>query len=148
MMTPGIWRRTFTGSIPEVIATARWVDSITRQQTLPTDVVFALQVCVEELLTNIVRHGGNASAKIDLSLAFFADRIELVIEDDGKPFDVAASSHHAIERPLDEVQPGGLGIQLIHSFADRLAYERTDVGNRVIAEFSLTGVGKKGPRSP
>jgi sigma-B regulation protein RsbU (phosphoserine phosphatase) len=142
MMTPEIWRRTFTGSIPEVIAAAGWVDSIARERALPTDVVFALQICVEELLTNIVRHGGMQSATIDLSLGLFADRIQLIIEDNGKPFDVTTSSHRRIELPLNEVQPGGLGVQLIHSFADRLAYERTATGNRVVAEFALTAAGK------
>jgi anti-sigma regulatory factor (Ser/Thr protein kinase) len=70
-----------------------------------------------------------------------------VIEDDGKPFDVSAASHHGIDRSLDEVQPGGLGVQLIHSFADRLAYQRTEAGNRVVAEFALTGAGKARPHA-
>lgn len=137
MTAPEAWRRTFAGSIPEVVDATRWIESIASEQTLPKDTVFALQVCAEELLVNIVRHGGNAAPNIDLQLRRFPKRIELVVEDDGKPFDVASSSHHGIDRPLAEVTPGGLGVHLIHTFADRLTYERKGAINRVVAEFRL-----------
>lgn len=137
MTALGAWRRTFAGSIPEVVAATRWVESIASEQELPNDVAFALQVCAEELLINIVRHGGSAAPDIDVRLNLFPDRIELVIEDDGRPFDVASSSHKAIDRPLDEVDPGGLGVHLVHTFADRLSYKRTGTTNRVVAEFAL-----------
>jgi hypothetical protein len=38
---------------------------------------------------------------------------------------------------LEEVQPGGLGIQLIRNFASSIAYEQAGLGNRVIVEFLL-----------
>jgi serine/threonine-protein kinase RsbW len=134
------WRREFAGSIPEIMAAARWVDQIAGEQALPADVAYSLRVCVEELLTNVVRHSGLASPKIDLTLSLPPGRIELVLEDDGKPFDVAAATPSRAGKPLDNVQPGGLGIQLIHSFTDRLDYSRVGARNRVVAEFILPEV--------
>ena len=42
-----------------------------------------------------------------------------------------------IDGPLAEVEPGGLGIQLIRSFIDDLRYERAGRGNRVHATIRL-----------
>ena len=131
------WRREFSGSLAEIASTAQWVEQLASELKLPSDKAYALQVCVEELLTNIFRHGGTTSPKIIMTLALFPERIELVVEDDGKPFDVAAAVPHRVDHPIERAQPGGLGIQLIRSFADRLDYERAGLGNRVVAEFEL-----------
>jgi anti-sigma regulatory factor (Ser/Thr protein kinase) len=61
----------------------------------------------------------------------------MTVEDNGKPFDVVNAPAHRIDQPLDEVQPGGLGIQLIRNFASSIAYEQAGLGNRVIVEFLL-----------
>ncbi len=131
------WHRNFAGSIPETVATARWIEQFAREQALPSDVTFALQLCVEELLTNIVRHGGTASPNIDLTLALFPDRVELALEDDGKPFDVSTFTPPPVGKPIEKTQLGGLGVRLIHSFANRLDYSRAGLGNRVVAVFNL-----------
>jgi anti-sigma regulatory factor (Ser/Thr protein kinase) len=60
----------------------------------------------------------------------------MTIEDNGRPFDVAQAPGKVIDEPLRKVQPGGLGIQLIKSFANNLAYSRTKTANRVIVEFT------------
>ncbi len=146
MAAGGSWRRAFVGSTAEAVATARWIDRIAGEQAFPAETLFAVQVCAEELLTNIVRHGGNPGPRIEVTLSLSADRVELMVEDDGKPFDVATTPPHRIDQPLEEVQPGGLGIQLIHSFADRLSYQRAGLGNRVLAAFDrpdATAIGSE-----
>jgi serine/threonine-protein kinase RsbW len=137
MLGPQVWNKTLRGTSSEVIETEKWLDEIVREQKLPPEVAFALQTCAEELLTNIVKHGGTPRPDIDLTLKVYPDRIELVVEDDGRPFDVAAAPVHVIDGPLAEVEPGGLGIQLIRSFTDDLRYERAGRGNRVHATIRL-----------
>jgi serine/threonine-protein kinase RsbW len=113
---PHTWRKAFIGTIDDISAAAQWVDTIAAEQQFPEQLVFALQVCLEELLTNVVR---------------------MSVEDNGKPFDIVNAPAHRIDQPLDEVQPGGLGIQLIRNFASSIAYEQAGLGNRVIVEFLL-----------
>jgi serine/threonine-protein kinase RsbW len=134
------WRRAFSGSLDEIAAAARWVDQTASAQTLPQDKVYALRLCMEGLLTNVLRHGGTVSPMIALTITFSPDRIVLVIEDDAKPFDVSTSIPRRVGQPLEKAQPGGLGIQLIHSFADGLSYTRADQKNRVVVEFVLPGL--------
>jgi serine/threonine-protein kinase RsbW len=145
---PNTWRKAFVGSIDGISAAAQWVDTIAADQQFPEQLVFALQICLEELLTNIVRHGGIKSGgelsdvqvpplKVEITISASAQRLSMTVEDDGKPFDVVNAPAHRIDRPLDEVQPGGLGIQLIRNFASTIAYERAGLGNRVVVEFLL-----------
>jgi len=131
------WSRDLLGSLAEIEMAAQWVDQVTSAIDLPFDKSYALRVCAEELLTNIFRHSGASSSKIHLTLARFPDRVQLVVEDNGKPFDVSAATPRRVDHPLEKAQLGGLGIQLIHSFADRLSYRRAGLGNRVVAEFRL-----------
>jgi serine/threonine-protein kinase RsbW len=137
MLGPQVWNKKFRGTASEIIIIEKWLDEIAREQKLPSEVAFALETCAEELLTNIVKHGGKSLPDIDLTLKLHPDRIELVVEDDGRPFDVAAAPVHVVDAPLAEVEPGGLGIQLIRSFADDLRYERAGRGNRVYTTIRL-----------
>lgn len=145
---PNTWRKAFVGTIDDISAAAQWVDKIAADQKFPEHLVFALQVCLEELLTNVVRHGGAKSSgnlsevpvpplNVEISISAGAQGVSMIIEDDGKPFDVVNAPAHRIDQPLEEVQPGGLGIQLIRNFASSIAYEQAGLGNRVIVEFLL-----------
>ena len=59
---PNTWRKAFIGTIDDISAAAQWVDTVAVEQQFPEQLVFALQVCLEELLTNVVRHGGAKSS--------------------------------------------------------------------------------------
>jgi serine/threonine-protein kinase RsbW len=145
---PNTWHKKFVGTIDGISAAAQWVDTIAADQQFPEQLVFALQICLEELLTNVVRHGGAKSSgdlsevpipplNVEISISTSDQRVSMTVEDNGKPFDIVNAPAHRIDQPLDEVQPGGLGIQLIRNFASSIAYEQAGLGNRVIVEFLL-----------
>jgi len=145
--SPHHWHRIFNGSILEISSAASWIESIASELDLPASQAFAMQVCLEELMSNIVRYGGSPptpwpqidsknTLSISVTVTSLADRITMTIEDNGRPFDVAQAPGKVIDEPLCKVQLGGLGIHLIKSFADNLTYSRTKTGNRVIVEFT------------
>jgi anti-sigma regulatory factor (Ser/Thr protein kinase) len=142
------WRREFPGSLASIAEAAKWVDQIATEQNLPSDKTYALRVCAEEVLTNIVRHGGLPSPQIEITIGLYPDRIELIVEDDGKPFDVSASTPRRVGQPLEDATIGGLGIQLINSFSDRLSYSRAIEKNRVVVEFILPELVRPGLEPP
>jgi len=101
--------------------------------------VFAVELILEETLTNIVRHayrsegggegsGGEAGHQIDLQVDVDAADLVLRFGDDGAAFDPARAP--APQRPatLAEAVPGGLGVMLVRRYARSVAYER--VGGR------------------
>ncbi len=145
---PG-WRRVFSGSIADVTAASAWIERIAVSQELPGKLTFAMQVCLEELMSNIARHGkvhsvttafptetdAESPLSISIGVDVRADRIAMTIEDNGCPFDVEKAPAKVVDRPLEQVQPGGLGINLIKSFSHNIEYRRTDSGNRVTVDF-------------
>src|SRR5262249_24238918 len=139
----GSWHRHFTGDMLEMRCAASWMESIAADLNLADSKAFAMRVCLEELMSNIVQHGKNRSSEptqvasllISIKVDAFVDRTVMTIEDNGRPFNVAQAPAKSIDRPLDQVQPGGLGIHLIKSFASNLDYSRTAKGNRVVLEF-------------
>jgi serine/threonine-protein kinase RsbW len=143
------WRRVFSGSIADVMAASAWVERIAASLKLPGKLTFAMQVCVEELMSNIARHGKGHSfpttfptetdadnpLSISIDIDVLGDRIAMTIEDNGRPFDVEKAPAKVVDRPLEQVRPGGLGINLIKSFSHNIEYRRTDAGNRVTVDF-------------
>lgn len=135
----------FAGTMDGVSHAAVWLRESAARHQLSDKLAFALEVCLEELGTNVTRHGRidgqsstDASADpltIDLSLVRDGSDIELILTDNSRPFDVSQAHGAPIRKPLAEVIPGGLGIQLVRSFSDELLYEPIAGGNRVIVRF-------------
>src|SRR5215467_903321 len=107
------WHRVFGGSLREISAASSWLESIATDLALPGPQVFAIQVCLEELMSNIVRHGGTPPRSdlpwpakaperplsISITVTARDDRLVMTIEDDGRPFDVAHAQPKAIDQP-------------------------------------------------
>lgn len=143
------WHRVFRGAITEITAATSWIESIAASLDLPERLVFGMQVCLEELMSNTIRYGGehffltkhlpemnpDQPISISVTINIFARRVIMTVEDDGRPFDAAQAPAKRVDRPLEQVQPGGLGIHLIKSFGSNIEYLRTETGNRVIVEF-------------
>src|SRR5262245_1685828 len=140
--TQNCWHRVFDGAISEIPSAARWIESIATDLALSEPRTFAMQVCLEELMSNIAKYGKHSS-QIDsvnpllilVTVEALPDRTTMTVEDNGRPFNVARAPAKPIDQPLDQVQPGGLGIELIKDFATNIRYDRTDSGNRVVVEF-------------
>ena len=136
-------RRQFEGSFEGVTDAAAWLREAAGAEALGSDLTFALEVCLEELFVNIVSHGGTgrgangatAPLTVGLDLVFDDETAEMTIEDNGKAFDVAQAPGKPVSRPIEEVMPGGLGMQLIRSFSSELHYEALPHGNRVIVKL-------------
>lgn len=143
----GHWERAFKANVSEIASAASWVESIAASAALSDAQAFSMQVCLEELMSNIVQHGeGHCSSNsqwpsgpdhltITIAINAYADRITMTVEDNARPFDVSKAVGKKIDQPLDQLEPGGLGIHLIKSFSSALQYQRTEHGNRVTVEF-------------
>jgi phosphoserine phosphatase RsbU/P len=102
------------------------VTEFAAQHHLPPELVFRVNLVLEEIVTNVISYGYDDSLEHDISvhLSWQDPRIELEIKDDGRPFNPLEASSPEMERPLVERPVGGLGIHLVRSMMDHLDYRR------------------------
>lgn len=116
---------------------AAWADSFARGANLPDSVTFGLQLCLEEAVSNVIRHGVAPTDRPEILVMLdeTGDQITVQIEDEGQPFD--PSQHQGAKRipSFDDTRSGGFGIPLMHSFAAAMSYERSGTRNRLILKF-------------
>lgn len=95
-------------------------------------VQFSISLAVEELFTNMVKYNAQSTASISINLSFTGDQMIATLTDaESEPFDLTRAREPEVHRPLEERQPGGLGIHLAKQMVDELRYEHSN-GNSII----------------
>ena len=86
-------------------------------------------LAVDEALTNIIRHAYQGKpGKMTVTVDASSDKIEIVLEDQGKKFDPTQVPTPELPRH----KPGGLGVHFIRTIMDQVIYEGHKVeGNRL-----------------
>jgi len=100
-----------------------------------TDLAFAANLCLEELITNTIKYGlqGRADHVIHVRLSLSEQWLEIVIKDDAPPFDPFTEAPEpdislgVLERPI-----GGLGIHLVRQLMDDVRADYDGSGNRTV----------------
>jgi serine/threonine-protein kinase RsbW len=86
----------------------------------------------EELVLNLIDHAvDSVTDRIDLGIDLQPVRVVLVLEDDGAPFDPRSAPAFDKTKPLVEREPRGMGIHLVRSMTESIAYERVGKRNRL-----------------
>lgn len=95
---------------------------------------FNTELVFEELVANIVEHGGAAGRELTVAVTLEtrSDSVVLAFEDDGVPFDPRAYDRPARVESLEERRPGGFGLMLVRHAATSLDYARTAAGHNQV----------------
>src|SRR5258708_11244145 len=121
------------GSIHELERLTAGVAQFCASNSLSADTEFQLNLVLEELFVNAVRHGGcegmeNAAC---FSLTCQPDSVSLTFRDRGGPFDLTQAPAPDLNQPLAERRGGGLGIHLVKQIMRDRAY-RLDGDSNVL----------------
>jgi serine/threonine-protein kinase RsbW len=124
---------TFTNDLAELERLGRVVEEFGRRQRLSPARLFDLQLAVNEVFTNVVQYGFDDERphEIVVRLMTGADEVVIEIEDDGRPFDPLTAPAPRLDVPLEERQPGGLGLYLARRVTDAMDYRR-DGGRNIV----------------
>jgi len=98
-----------------------------------------LNVVFDELLNNTISYGyeDRDEHTIVLTAIVRGDRLHVTISDDGKPFNPLERQRADTRLSVKDRPVGGLGVHLVCSVMDRVAYERRGTTNVVQLEKQL-----------
>jgi len=117
----------------------RWTEGLASRYAIPANVQFAMDLCLEEVLSNIIRHGYADEEDRSVIVGFTVPRagyFVLVVDDEAPHFNPLDIPDLPMANPYEETHLGGQGIRLLRRFADALTYESTPNGNRLRIGFS------------
>ncbi len=122
-------------SAQEIRRCSLWLTECCEQQGVPADATGKLELCLNEVLANLIEHAGAATSgrpvALALELADGGERrlVTLTVIDEGPAFNPLAVSRSPLPRTLQEAEPGGLGLLLVRRFMDERSYERSEGRN-------------------
>ena len=109
------------GSLPALVA---FVRDYFAAQALDGDQAVDVDLVIEELFTNMVRHARGGRPEIDVGLDLADGLLTVLIRDrDVEPWNPDSAPPPDLTRPAPERRPGGLGIPLVRRLTERLAFE-------------------------
>lgn len=121
----------------ELNRASAWLDDICHQHDVPVDKRSRLELCLHEVLANIMMHGGSTALAnpVDIGLELYrvgeAMWASLTVADAGVAFDPLQAELPQRPGSLDQAQPGGLGLVLLRDMASQLSYRHLDGRNQL-----------------
>jgi len=116
-----------------------WVADFARRAQLPPPVWNALDLALEECVTNVISHACDDGREHWVTIRFKADAKEVCVEveDDGLEFNPLALPPVDITEPLETRAVGGLGVHMMRQLMDAVEYRRVN-GRNVLSLIKRT----------
>jgi anti-sigma regulatory factor (Ser/Thr protein kinase) len=112
-----------------------WIAALCELHQLPTRLSFQLDLCLTELVTNVISYGYSGVPAPEEAVAVHFERnssnVVLEIVDRGIEFDPLSYVPPARPATLEEAQASGRGLLLVRRFAEQLQYRRDQGRNRL-----------------
>lgn len=95
---------------------------------LGTKDLFALQIVVEELVTNVIDYGGVPAGKpvVHVDLAVEGEELVITVKDCGRPYNPLLCKAPNTALPAEERPIGGLGVHFCKKLTEAQSYEYAD----------------------
>jgi len=126
-------RLTLRNDLREVSRAGAVVRAFLTEHGTAASSVHSADVAVEEILSNVIRHGlaAGAAAEIALTATVEGGGVRLHVVDRGRAFDPVQAPEPRLDAPLDQRRVGGLGLPLLRRLTDSLRYERVGDENHL-----------------
>ena len=112
--------------LSELKTLARQLQAFGRATKLSESSILKINICLEELFTNIVSYGyeDNLESPIIFTLTLIADELTIKVEDEGMPFNSLTVKNPEMVDDLNIIQIGGFGVYIAKELMDDICYKR------------------------
>lgn len=131
-MRPGNLSTRLNIHLGETVLVGKIVREFGQWHGIPEDALFVVNLSLDELVTNIVTHSPKQPPppqEIVLRLSTVHGEVRAEVEDDGCAFNPLTMPEPDLAAPLQERNPGGLGIHLVRTLMDCVEYQRVGMRN-------------------
>lgn len=132
-MSANLTRR-IPNRVEELPAVSEAVETLGREEGWAPDVSYAVVLALEEVATNVVRHGGGeeGTSEIEIEVVSTDTEARVEVRDGGKPFDPFHDAPEPdTEAALEDRKVGGLGVHFVRVLMDEASYRREGGRNHV-----------------
>lgn len=128
----------------EIAVAADRIDEFCSANGIPPATAYAINLSVDELLTNTISYGyeGSGEHRIDLMIRLDGDVLAVEISDDGIEFAPDSADDPDTHASIEDRPIGGLGIFLTRQMMDSFDYRR-DEGRNVVTLTKKTGIASQ-----
>lgn len=117
-------RRGFAREIASLGEIFQFLEEFVERHEADERTALAINLVVEELFTNMVRHNLGGSTEIVICLEWLDGQLNLeLIDTEVEDFDLDTVDEVPVTAGIDQRRPGGLGIHLVRSLVDDLQYD-------------------------
>lgn len=131
---------TLRNDLSELGRLAEFVDAFCAPLRPTEKDVMAIQLSLEEAVTNVITHGYADDRPHEFTVTLERgpeNRLIAVVSDDAPAFDPLVLPAVDVNAPLEEREIGGLGVHLVKKLMDRAHYERRNGRNVLTLERKL-----------
>lgn len=111
----------------------RAVAAFGAEQRWPADLLFHVQLVLDELATNVIDHGYGASGHdFQIMVESKPEAVRIEVVDEARPFDpLEDAPQPGTDASLEEREVGGLGVHITKQLMDEMEYRRENGKNRL-----------------
>ncbi len=114
------------------LVVAKAVEQIGINMNLDSEFLNYLQLALIEVCINAIEHSGSYEKKVFLKFITRPNKIEIIIENSGRPFSLDSLTELPVEEKLRMGMKRGWGFKLVYSIMDSVKVERVNDRTRVI----------------
>lgn len=114
---------------------AAFVEESLSSWQCPESTLNKVQVSIDEIFSNVIKYSQANQAKITLKLLDKA--LEMMVEDDGTPYDPTREKEPDVTLSVEERQIGGLGIFMVKKLASQMEYTYQNGKNTLVVTFKI-----------
>ena len=124
----------FATHLDELARLSEAIEELGEAEDWPFDLVFQINLVLEELVVNIVNHGHDGDPDHEIEIAFTSEADALTIEliDHGRAFNPLDDAPEPdLDSEVEDRPIGGLGIHLVRTAIDAMIYKRENGKNHL-----------------
>lgn len=124
-------------NVAQVRHASAWLVTACRQRNVPQVLAERLELCLNEVLANVINHGGLMALSVPIKLLLEvaldqdAGTAGVTVSDAGMAFNPLSAPEQPMPKTLHEASPGGLGLVTIRHCCDWLRYCHEDGRNHL-----------------